>query len=232
MPVSAVDSSALPTWLAAGGPAMWVLAALSVVSLAVLLSKIVQFLKVRPQTTTAADRALSALSQGDRKAADQALANPATPVDRVIAGALSLVRPGISIAQWQEEVLRQARAELEALRGGLRLLEVVGTLAPLIGLLGTVLGMISAFQQLEVGGAQVDPSMLSAGIWEALLTTAGGLIVAIPALTIFHWCDRVIEQCRHTMEDRLARLRVQLNGRFSEVEEIHQATEADPAHAY
>lgn len=232
MPVSAVESSALPAWFLAGGPAMWLLAVLSVVSLAVLLSKVVQFLRVKPLATPAADAALSALAAGDRQAAQGALASPATPADRLIASALGLARPGVTAVQWQEEVLRQARAELEALRGGLRLLEVVGTLAPLIGLLGTVFGMINAFQQLEMAGSQVDPALLSGGIWEALLTTAAGLVVAIPALAAFHWCDRTIEQCRHTMEDRLARLRVQLNGRLSQAEEVHQETEADPAHAY
>ncbi|MBZ2190014.1 MotA/TolQ/ExbB proton channel family protein [Alcanivorax sp. JB21] len=232
MPASALENSALPAWFVAGGPAMWLLAVLSVVSLAVLLSKVVQFLRTRPLATPCADTALAALVRGDRQAADAALADAATPGDKVIGGALALARPGVSASQWQEEVLRQARAELESLRGGLRLLEVVGTLAPLIGLLGTVFGMISAFQQLEMAGSQVDPALLSGGIWEALLTTAAGLVVAIPALAAFHWCDRTIEQSRHTMEDRLARLRVALNGNLTSAAEAKQATEADPAHAY
>ncbi len=227
-----VDSSFMPQWFQAGGPAMWLLALLSVLSLATLLAKAVQFLRSRPASTPAADRALAALAQGNRSDAEAALSTASTPTDRVIARALDLARPGVSAAGWQEEVLRVARAELEALRGGLRLLEVTGTLAPLIGLLGTVFGMINAFQAMQAAGSQVDPALLSGGIWEALVTTAAGLVVAIPALAAFHWCDRTIEQGRHIMEDRLARLRVQLNGRFASASEAHQETEADPAHAY
>ena len=63
------------------------------------------------------------------------------------------------------------------MRSHLRVMEVIANLAPLIALLGTVLGMIEAFQAMELAGKQVDPSVLSGSIWEALLTTAVGLII-------------------------------------------------------
>ena len=58
-------------------------------------------------------------------------------------------------------------------------LEIISQVSPLIGLLGTVIGMIDSFNELELGGSLVDPSILAGGIWTALLTTAMGLIVAI-----------------------------------------------------
>ena len=61
-------------------------------------------------------------------------------------------------------------------------LEIISQVSPLIGLLGTVIGMIDSFNELELGGSLVDPSILAGGIWTALLTTAMGLLVAIPAL--------------------------------------------------
>ena len=61
-------------------------------------------------------------------------------------------------------------------------LEIIAQVSPLVGLLGTVIGMIDSFNELELGGSLVDPSILAGGIWTALLTTAMGLIVAIPAL--------------------------------------------------
>jgi biopolymer transport protein ExbB len=103
---------------------------------------------------------------------------------------------------------RLAREELEQLRQGLRLLELTAAVAPLIGLLGTVFGMIEAFQALETAGSRVDPAALSGGIWEALVTTAAGLVVAIPALAAWHGFDRWLERGRHAMEDRLTRLRL------------------------
>ena len=60
-------------------------------------------------------------------------------------------------------------------------LEIIAQVSPLVGLLGTVIGMIDSFNELELGGSLVDPSVLAGGIWTALLTTAMGLIVAIPA---------------------------------------------------
>jgi len=67
----------------------------------------------------------------------------------------------------------------------LRVLEMVASISPLLGLLGTVVGMIRAFMAIQVHGAGVDASLLAGGIWEALLTTAAGLSVAIPCL-LFH----------------------------------------------
>jgi biopolymer transport protein ExbB len=106
----------------------------------------------------------------------------------------------------REETTRLAIGHLENLRSHLRGLEVIGTLAPLLGLLGTVLGMITAFQQMESAGSQVDPSILSGGIWEALLTTAVGLIVAIPVIMALNWLERVVDRFRHRMEDALTQV--------------------------
>ena len=88
----------------------------------------------------------------------------------------------------------------------MRLLEVIAGAAPLLGLLGTVLGMIEAFKQLEMAGSQIDPSVLSGGIWQALLTTAAGLIVALPALIAWHHFDRGLENARIAMNALLARI--------------------------
>jgi biopolymer transport protein ExbB len=88
----------------------------------------------------------------------------------------------------------------------MRALELIAAVAPLLGLLGTVFGMIEAFRALEQAGSQVDPSLLSGGIWAALLTTAAGLSIAIPTLMAFHWFDRTLERLRFLLEDRLSQL--------------------------
>jgi biopolymer transport protein ExbB len=77
------------------------------------------------------------------------------------------------------------------LESGFRLLDSVAQLAPLLGLFGTVLGMIEAFQSLQDAGAQVDPSILAGGIWVALLTTAVGLVVAMPTALN---CERRVQR--------------------------------------
>ncbi|MCI4661012.1 MAG: MotA/TolQ/ExbB proton channel family protein [Neomegalonema sp.] len=105
----------------------------------------------------------------------------------------------------REEAERVAKLELAQMRLGLRGLELIVTTAPLLGLLGTVLGMIEAFQVLQDAGARADPSDLAGGIWEALLTTAAGMAVAIPAGLALGWSESVVEGARLRLEDAAAR---------------------------
>ncbi|MCG8392070.1 MAG: MotA/TolQ/ExbB proton channel family protein [Pseudomonadales bacterium] len=216
----------LPEWFVSGGATMWVLALLSIVALATLISKVLQFARVRPTSTRQADQLLDALRQGQQPARPGKLTSP---IDRVLWE--SWQNQKLEDAAWQEECLRLARTALDDLRGGLRVLEVISAIAPLLGLLGTVFGMIGAFQALETAGSQVDPSILSGGIWEALLTTAAGLTVAIPTLAAFHWADRSVEQCREKMQDRLSRLKV-LRNSHAESEPLEEDHDPSVAHAY
>jgi biopolymer transport protein ExbB len=100
----------------------------------------------------------------------------------------------------REDVERVMIEQVGRLRSMLRTLEMVGQIAPLIGLLGTVIGMIQAFQQMQQAGSSVDPSTLAGGIWVALLTTAVGLAIAIPATMIASWFDERVDRERTAME--------------------------------
>ena len=95
-----------------------------------------------------------------------------------------------------------ALAELQfvKLESGFRLLDSVAQLAPLLGLFGTVLGMIEAFQSLQDAGSQVDPSLLAGGIWVALLTTAVGLAVSMPTSMALAWLESKVEKERVFLE--------------------------------
>jgi len=103
----------------------------------------------------------------------------------------------------ETEAWRIARLVVDKLGDYLKVLEVVATVAPLIGLLGTVLGMVEAFKAMEIAGANVDPAVLSGGIWKALSTTAAGLIVAIPAFIIHSWFDRKTEKAAGILQNDL-----------------------------
>ena len=85
-------------------------------------------------------------------------------------------------------------------------LEIIAQVSPLIGLLGTVIGMIDSFNELELGGSLVDPSILAGGIWTALLTTAMGLIVAIPALISHYFFDKKLTYSTQSLSVFLAKL--------------------------
>jgi len=94
-----------------------------------------------------------------------------------------------------EVSLREAgEVEIRKMERGLGLLNVIITASPLLGLLGTVTGIISSLNVLEALQGVASPAQLSGGIAEALLTTAFGLIIAIPALFIVHWFNAIIEK--------------------------------------
>ena len=110
------------------------------------------------------------------------------------------------VATLREELERIALDMLDTLRSHLRSLEVIATLSPLLGLFGTVLGMINAFQELEGAGNQVDPGILSGGIWLALMTTAIGLAVAIPSVLAHNWLDRRVERQERFIESSVTQV--------------------------
>jgi biopolymer transport protein ExbB len=101
-----------------------------------------------------------------------------------------------NMPKWKlEETLSVAgQEEINDMGKNIRTLEVIAAISPLMGLLGTVLGMVQAFNKVAEYKGQVDPSLLAGGIWEALLTTAAGLAVAIPAVVMLHYFDRRIEK--------------------------------------
>lgn len=97
-----------------------------------------------------------------------------------------------------EARLDQGAARLSS---GLRLLDVISQVAPLLGLFGTVLGMIDAFRTLQGAGGTADPALLAGGIWVALVTTAAGLIVAMPCAMALAWFDGRLERHQSALRD-------------------------------
>ncbi len=180
--------------LASGGPVVAILLVLSVAALAIVLAKTWQFHLMRLGDRKTARTALGLYKSGRADQALLLLRDAANPVAILLGQAIRGEQRGIPEARLREELLRSGGDVLESLRGLMRPLEVIASLAPLLGLFGTVLGMIEAFRKLSEAGNQVDPSILSGGIWEALLTTAVGLAVAIPAVAALNWLERRIDR--------------------------------------
>ena len=189
------------TLLRLGGPVLLVLLVLSIVALAIILLKLFQFLALAVGKRKFISRALTLFRSGRPEDALRLLDRENSPVARVLEVAIEgQQRRDVNEYLLREEVDRVATEHLERMRSYLRGLEVIAALSPLLGLLGTVLGMIEAFQQLEEAGNRVNPSILSGGIWEALTTTAAGLAIAIPALAVLSWLERTIQSTAHAME--------------------------------
>ena len=189
-----------------GGPVMLILLALSVVALTIILVKIYQFSRSRLLRTEFIDQAVLLLHNDGPDTTLLALAETPHPVARVMETTLrTSTNTSLSIEDRDTEISRVGSAEIRNLENYLRGLEVIANLSPLLGLLGTVLGMIKAFARLESAGTKVDPAILAGGIWEALLTTAFGLSVAIPALAAFYILEGQVENVRAQMKDATIR---------------------------
>lgn len=195
-------------FLDTGGAAMYAIAALSVVALALVLWKLWSLGRIGAFSGgRVTERAVTLWEAGDRQGAIAVLQGRRSARARVVLAAMQaamdarLERPSAEAAT--EQV---ARAALSDAASGLRFLDLAAAIGPLLGLLGTVTGMIAAFQGLAAAGVRADTATLAGGIWEALLTTAAGMAVAIPAMIAQHWFESVIEGLRHAMEDGATRV--------------------------
>lgn len=184
-----------------GGPVVWILLGFSVIAVSIVLIKIWQIMLLSPESTTTAKKAILLWKQNEPEQA-LSLLKISKPLDELLALSMEGLRQAeIPKELLKEELQRVASLRINQLRSYLRPLEVIASLSPLLGLFGTVLGMILAFQQMELAGSQVDPSVLSGGIWQALLTTALGLGVAIPAVVAHNWLERKTERVAVLIND-------------------------------
>ena len=181
---------------------MWVLLAMSVLAAAIILLKLFQFFRSGLRRLDFVDAALVSLQQGNYDSALRVLQQQHNPVAHVMACAIRCgADPAMTTKDVEAEVSRIGSAQIRNLESWLRGLSSIAHLSPLLGLLGTVTGMIAAFMSLEAAGSRVDPSILSGGIWEALLTTAFGLTVAIPAMAAFYYLEGEVDRVRAAMKD-------------------------------
>ncbi len=106
-----------------------------------------------------------------------------------------------------ERVLfRRATLYIRSLEERLNWLAIIGSITPLLGLLGTVTGMIKVFMGIQSMKGQINPSALAGGIWEALITTAAGLIVAIPAIIAYHFFEDRIDDVSGEVKDCIGQI--------------------------
>ncbi len=185
--------------LSVGGPALWVIFGLSIVLVTVGLWKFWHLIELGAWNKKQADETLRLWLEEKVEPIDTSLQNiRAKVLGQTI---LAISEKNYSDEMVREECMRLANKELYEARRGLRIIDLIITIAPLVGLLGTVLGMIEAFQALQDSGAQADPSALAGGIWEALLTTAAGMGIAIPASILLSWYDSVVSNIQADIEN-------------------------------
>lgn len=195
-----MEPSSTTLWhlLSQAGWTMVPLYACSLVALTVFLRKLAQFQLGRIGGGRRALSEVEACRRDDLPWLVRSWREERAPLPRVLAatGAELLEHP--ERAEGTAE--RAASLELDRFDAWLPVLAFIAQVAPLFGLLGTVLGMVDLFSSMEVAGSAVSTTTLSAGIWKALLTTAAGLMVAIPALGAHLWLTRRVDRLQRRLE--------------------------------
>ena len=182
-----------------GGIVMWPLLFCSVLGAAVILDRAVFFLQLRlTNVRRFEDRLVSDLRRGDEEAALRLAIGSRHPVARVAACYLQNLHRPANLRT--ELVRREGSLQLERVEKRLRVLAAISHLAPLLGLLGTVTGMVTAFATIEGLKQAANPSDLAGGIWEALLTTVFGLVVAIPCMAAYHGFEGMADKIARRMQ--------------------------------
>ncbi len=195
-------------FVARGGILMIPIVLCSVIGLALILERLYVYRELRLRGFRVPEEVRLLMAQGNRDAALAVLDASDTAGASLMAQALRQAREKGAVAL--EATLDQEGGQLiSRMEVSLRGLATVAGVSPLLGLLGTVVGMIKSFMQIELHGGNVSASLLAGGIWEALLTTAAGLSVAIPCL-LFH----------NLFQARVDRVEMALSGLRKELKDV------------
>ena len=189
----------------AGGPLFAALLAVSLLATTITVFKIIQFARLGVGRHAGARAALSRWKAGDLDGGLREAEAHRPALARVAAAGMAAHLGSAGDTAHAREIATQAAVEqLHAMSTHLRVIEAVVQAAPMLGLLGTVIGMIDAFSTMSEGGGAVDPAALAGSIWFALTTTAIGLAIAIPFYFVSVWLEGRVEGERAAMESMIA----------------------------
>lgn len=197
------------TMVVKGGPVMWPILIGSVLGLGIVFDRAIALLKITHDEGQAAQaRVLTEMRQGrfpSALAATQGLEHPVAPVLR-----RGLEQWGLPLAAMERAMEQAAQQQVRGLEQRLGGLASVITIEPMLGFLGTITGLIRAFMAWEQAGTKVTVSLLASGIYEAMITTAAGLIIAIPLLA-----------AHNAIVSRVKRIAAQLTDAANELLELY-----------
>lgn len=168
-----------------GGIIMWPILLCSVVGLAVVIDRYIVIRKARINVPAFMVRIRGFIKKKDISGAISYCMEEKSPIANVVRKGLKKYKLGHE--RVKESIENAGNQEISKLEKGLSILASVAGIAPLLGFLGTVTGMITAFMTIQDLQGSVGPSDLAGGIWEALITTAFGLFVGIPALALYNY---------------------------------------------
>ena len=192
-----------------GGIILWVIMALSVVGLAIIIERVLYFRSIKTDEDKLFQRVKASVEKGHFDEALSICDNNESPLS-------ALIKVGIEYRSYpesaQKEVLKDAAAqEVPRLERNVSTLGTIAHIAPLLGLLGTVTGTMKAFGVLGRFGSVADPSILAKGVSEALITTVGGIVVAVPAVIFYNLLVTKVNMILLKMENQVTALVMMIN---------------------
>jgi len=189
------------SFLAKGGILVIPILFCSIIALTIVLERLYRFRKLRIKNPDLIIMVKKALNE---KGIDEALfivENSKNPLGRILKEGIKKYQAGKK--EMERAMTFAAEKEIRELEKYLPALSTIGDVAPLLGLLGTVTGMIKAFMVIERLGGKVNASVLAGGIWEAMLTTALGLSVAIPTIVAYNYLVSKLRNFTADLQEKL-----------------------------
>ena len=194
------ESMNLLSMAAKGGWIMIVLAILSLICFYIFFERIYVIRKAIKGDPEFIGKVKSAIKEGDLQSAAKFCQAENTPTARMIEKGIS--RMGRPINDVQVAIENVGNFEVAKLEKGLSFMATIAGGAPMIGFLGTVTGMVRAFYEMASAGNNIDISLLSGGIYEAMITTIGGLVVGIIAMFAYNYLVSLIDTVVNNMESK------------------------------
>ncbi len=182
-----------------GGGMMWLLLAVAILATIIILERLFTlYIKARTSPVKLVEKVIDLITNESLDSALEFLAKHKSPVAKVLLAGLSKVERGRAVVE--EAMALKASTELAFLDRGMIYLSAAATVAPILGFLGTVTGMIKAFQAIALAG-EVEPTLVASGISEALITTATGLLIAAPVAIFYAMFSSKINGYTRDMEE-------------------------------
>jgi biopolymer transport protein ExbB len=186
-------------FLAKGGILVVPILLCSVVALAIFLERLIYFSRVRIRDFGLVKEVAEHVSRGDSARAMDLARKNKSPLARILASALEVI--GSDRETFETVIVHSTQEAVRDLSRYLQVLATIGSITPLLGLLGTVIGMIKAFMVIQQMGGKVNAAVLAGGIWEAMLTTALGLAVALPTMIAHSYLVSRVEKYEAQLQD-------------------------------
>ena len=184
-----------------GGWIMVVLAILSIIGIYIFVERYATLRKAMKRNPYLLDRLHDNIKENDIKSAMNYCRNQNTPVSRVLEKGLKAYN--LSTEYMRQAMDNNAGLEIATLEKGLPVLSTIAAVGPMIGFLGTVTGMVQAFWEMSNAGNNIDVSLLSGGIYEAMITTVGGLLVGIVAIFAYNYLVARVDRVQNDIEGEI-----------------------------